>query len=563
MPPLRVAFLVDDLKVSQYVYNLVDHVKNDSRFAAPILLMEFRENKNNVSKFEKILSVFRDKGLVGFIETLIFHILYLLIIRIELPKTRLAYPNYKTSKELKGDVLQVHKFKGLWSKSKLFLRFPDDEIEKIRNLNLDVIIRCGNGILKGEILNSSKFGILSFHHGDNRKNRGGPSGFWEVLNDEPSSGFVIQRLNEELGGGDVIFRGNIMTSNTWTTNNAALLEKSNVFFMKILNNLADMRLLPKFEDVTLHHNKLYKIDRNPIILLSYLNKILFPLIFKVVRERILGEEVQQWSIAFTRFDRFKKSLFRYVEINNPKSRFLADPFVFSHREKSVIFAEDFFYSDNKGRISAISIEDDNPRFLGIILEEDFHLSYPFVFDDNGTIYMIPETSKSKQIRLYRCEEFPLKWVFVKSLMDDVSAADTMVVKRNGYWFMLTNICTANIGDHGSELHIFYSKDLLSHDWLPIESGNPVIFDSLRARNGGMFEIDGNIYRVNQVHGKAHYGKGFEINKITELTTKQYTEIKMDSIEPNFKKGAVSTHHFNSDRKYSVVDFMRIVKRRNV
>ena len=51
-------------------------------------------------------------------------------------------------------------------------------------------------------------GIISFHHGDNNINRGGPAGFWEVFNEEPSTGFIIQRLTEELDGGDVIFKAN-------------------------------------------------------------------------------------------------------------------------------------------------------------------------------------------------------------------------------------------------------------------------------------------------------------------------------------------------------------------
>ena len=63
-----------------------------------------------------------------------------------------------------------------------------------------------SGILKGEILKLTKFGVISFHHGDNRFYRGGPSGFWEVFNNELSSGFIIQRLNDELDGGMVLFR---------------------------------------------------------------------------------------------------------------------------------------------------------------------------------------------------------------------------------------------------------------------------------------------------------------------------------------------------------------------
>ena len=72
--------------------------------------------------------------------------------------------------------------------------------------------------------------------------------------------------------------------------------------------------------------------------------------------------------------------------------------------------------------------------------------------------------------------------------------------------MLTNICSAGYGDHNSELHIFYSEDLKSNLWKPITSGNPVIFDSLKARNGGLFFHNETIYRVNQVHEKLIMGK---------------------------------------------------------
>ena len=70
-----------------------------------------------------------------------------------------------------------------------------------------MIIRGGKGILTGKILNLCRLGILSIHHGNNEINRGGPPGFWEVFNKEPSSGFIVQRLTEELDGGDVYVKG--------------------------------------------------------------------------------------------------------------------------------------------------------------------------------------------------------------------------------------------------------------------------------------------------------------------------------------------------------------------
>ena len=56
------------------------------------------------------------------------------------------------------------------------------------------------------------------HLGDDRKYRGGPSGFWEVYNKEPNSGFIIQQLTENLDNGNLLFRGNISTEKTWLLN---------------------------------------------------------------------------------------------------------------------------------------------------------------------------------------------------------------------------------------------------------------------------------------------------------------------------------------------------------
>jgi len=123
----------------------------------------------------------------------------------------------------------------IFSKSQLLVRYSKEDIEKIKLLNLDLIVR-GNasGIFKGDILTVAKDGIISFHHGDNRWNRGSPPAFWEVYLRKPSTGFIIQILNEDLDGGSVIFRGNIPTKRSYTENIINLLTKSNPYMEKII-----------------------------------------------------------------------------------------------------------------------------------------------------------------------------------------------------------------------------------------------------------------------------------------------------------------------------------------
>lgn len=68
---------------------------------------------------------------------------------------------------------------------------------------VDVAIRFGFGIIKGDALTAPKYGMLSYHHGDLKKYRGRPAGFHEFSNREPTVGVTVQRLNESLDGGEI------------------------------------------------------------------------------------------------------------------------------------------------------------------------------------------------------------------------------------------------------------------------------------------------------------------------------------------------------------------------
>lgn len=560
MRQLRVGFLVDDLSPSRQVNELIEFVDAHESFESLVLITGYQKKPKNQSVARKLTTKFK-QGPGNFLNSLLKTILNKIITRIELKGAKRRFPGYRHNHQIKNiEKFKVVRVAGEWSKSGLFLEVTEEDLSEIDCCELDCIIRCGSGIIRGRLLDISKFGVISFHHGDNRTNRGGPSGFWEVLNGEPSSGFVIQKLNQELDGGEVLFRGNLMTANLWLTNNAQLLAKSNTFMMRLLLSIAQNQQLPSSEGVRLHGNPIYKLDSS-LFLIQYLIKVILPKIFPYLTNKLMSPKITRWSVAYCYHNGFSKSLWRYKEIKNPKGRFLADPFVIENNGENFIFVEDLFYHDNKGRISVIKVDGDNYDFLGVVLEEDFHLSFPFVFKDGDDIYMVPESSKNSDIRLYKSVDFPLKWKFEKQLISDVDAADTMIFNNDNRWFMLTNICSAQMGDHQSELHIFHSEDFKNDEWRPIESGNPVIFDPLKGRNGGFFAHNGKLYRVNQVHGQSHYGKSFNVNEIDVLSKEKYAETEVSIVQPNFKDSSISTHHFNANGEVAAVDFARIERLR--
>src|SRR6185312_10383200 len=84
-------------------------------------------------------------------------------------------------------------------------------VDAIRAYDLDVILRFGFGILRGEILTTPRYGVWSFHHGDELRYRGGPPCFWEIYRGDPVTGAILQRLTEKLDAGIVLRKGYLRT----------------------------------------------------------------------------------------------------------------------------------------------------------------------------------------------------------------------------------------------------------------------------------------------------------------------------------------------------------------
>lgn len=85
---------------------------------------------------------------------------------------------------------------GFWNE------LPDDIIARVA-AESDLVVRRGFGLLSGDILSATEYGVLSYHHGDPREYRGGPAGFWEYLHDRRHAGAIVQTLTDELDAGIV------------------------------------------------------------------------------------------------------------------------------------------------------------------------------------------------------------------------------------------------------------------------------------------------------------------------------------------------------------------------
>ena len=436
-------------------------------------------------------------------------------------------------------------------------RFTKQSVEAVRARELDVILRFGFRILKGDILHSARCGIWSFHHGDNTINRGGPPGVWEVLESWPVTGSVLQILTDDLDNGKILYR-------SWSsTNDMSIADNSNDCFWKTLafmprkleelHKLGCSEFLKRIE-ANNHHpvfysKPLYTFPGNADLL-----KLLLAKIYQKTKARLHGLlYFDQWTILYSFNDQIAESLWRYKRITPPKDRFWADPHPVYKDGKYYIFLEEYLYKENKAHIAVIELDESGHHGPARpVLEKPYHLSYPSIFEYEGNHYMLPESIANRTIELYKCTSFPDRWEFQMNLMKDVSAADATLYFYNGKWWLFANMVEHEGASTWDELYLFYSDQLLSEDWTP-HPENPVVSDARNARPAGaLFEIDGSLYRPAQ-NCQYRYGYGFNLNKITCLSETEYRETPVAHVTPDWAKDIVATHTFNRANRLSVID----------
>lgn len=430
--------------------------------------------------------------------------------------------------------------------------YSSEDIKKIETERIDVLVRAGTGILSGEILRCCRFGVLGFHAGDNRRYRGRPTGFWEVFEKSASTGFIIQRLTETLDGGQVLYRGSIPTSWISALNSARIIQQSAPAMDWVLSQLAINPDLVGME-VYPYDRKLYRTPEISIQIRYLLVKLLeapVRLLRSLFRKKA-------WQIGFQFVEDFRNTRFYSSKrIPNPKDRFFADPFVWSDERGHHVFCEDYDFRLKKGRISVLKVEQNgNWEFLGPAIVEDFHLSFPYLFKFQGDLFMVPETSQDKSIKIYKCERFPLQWTLHEEVMKGVKAADTMIFPLETRWILLTTMSASGSSELRSELYAFESDTPVNGNWAPIGVG-PVIFDSLKGRNGGLIIENDKIFRIAQQQGFDKYGAGLTILELSDVARGQLVERTYAEIGTDFSRNATGIHTFNHMGGLAVFDYLR-------
>lgn len=232
-------------------------------------------------------------------------------------------------------------------------------------------------------------------------------------------------------------------------------------------------------------------------------------------------------------------------------RFYADPFGIRVDGRLHLFVEEFPFATQRGVISHVVIEDSTiVAQPAVVLERPYHLSYPFVFERDGAMFMIPETGANRTIELYRADPFPNRWILDRVLVRDAPASDATLIEHDGRQYLFATVARPGVSTWDT-LEIFHAESLFG-DWRP-HALNPLLIDAARARPAGaMFRTGGRLIRPVQdcVTG---YGAALRFMTVDCLTAEAFAQTDHLRLSPLAPWQGSGLHTFNRVDGVSLVD----------
>jgi hypothetical protein len=405
--------------------------------------------------------------------------------------------------------------------------FQETDVREIQSRNLDFILKFAFGIIRGSILQAARYGIWSFHHGDEEKYRGGPPAFWEIHHSDPVTAAVLQRLTERLDGGVILKKCWIPTEGASYRANLQRIQECSWHLARwacldvIQGRMETIEAPPSGTKAPV-----YRAPNDAQML-----RFWWKLGRNWIRKKLANQRVDEWNVGL---------------VNRPQSAFLdpeftpriewfpyskpgqmiADPFLMPSGDPKRVLVEEFNWHTERGRISELRRTATRLEVAPVI-DEGIHMSYPYVFAHEGGLYAIPECAQSNSVLLYRLDPQTGIWRREAVLIDGVEAVDATVFQWDGRWWLMHSGVS---GCGPWSLYVWYAPSLLG-PWTP-HVANPVKTDVSGSRPAGNpFWHEGRLYRPAQ-DGRASYGGALCIQRIDELTPEAFRETPVRRIAPD-------------------------------
>lgn len=270
-----------------------------------------------------------------------------------------------------------------------------------------------------------------------------------------------------------------------------------------------------------------------------------------------GGKNAQWFVALRRHsgdsivDPTRLNLTGFEEVPLPTGvAAMADPFLWEADGKQFLLFEETAVGTPRGRLGCIEVLADGAYSeMKIILERDYHLSYPCIVPFGGDLFLLPETCEAKRIDLYRFGRFPDELELISTLEEGVPLVDTTPVLVEGRWYLFTTT-----GEPFMET-LLLSATRLDGPWT-LHPCNPVSTSVKSCRSAGhLFWEKGRLFRPTQ-DCSVRYGYAIAVNEVTKLTATEFEERPVSYLPPSWQPSLLGTHTWNANSAFQVIDGIR-------
>lgn len=426
----------------------------------------------------------------------------------------------------------------------------DSDIDKIKNYELDFIIDFSSLKLQGKVFNSCKYGIWSYQFGDPEKYMGSISCFWEIYHEDVLTKACLKRLTNVPDSIVLLKEGYLKTNASYTKNIDNIYFEATGWPLQVCQDIKNNSIDNFKISSKLKPGKFHVPPGNLRLVIFFLIQI--KLLIKRLSKLIFYTDYWNIGIALSPIQEFLNNQ-KVPQVQwfsgLPRDRFMADPFGLYHNENLHIIYEDLRFDQRIGKTASFLFKNDSFIENKIVIDEKFHMSYPFLMEYENEIYCIPETYQANQVRLYKAIDFPEKWKLEKILIDDYAGIDNTPFEHEGTWFLFST--DKNSGPHHN-LNIHYANNIFG-PWVE-HPKNPVKTDIRSARPAGtIFEHDGAIFRPSMDYSEKIEGR-IVINKIVKLTIHDFREEAHSIVNP-FKNTFFSdkVHTLSQVGPFTLVD----------
>lgn len=264
--------------------------------------------------------------------------------------------------------------------------------------------------------------------------------------------------------------------------------------------------------------------------------------------------IKKWEVAFRkRTDNLFDNNKDFKRIKYDYTRFIADPFLFKKNGEIFLFVEYFPYKLGRGIIAYAKYDEAESEFgeFKEVIKEDYHLSYPLVFEYKNEVYMMPEANESDSLYVYKAQSFPDKWEKHEVLLNDIKLVDTTPFMYNGVPYAITKV-----NDTPEAPMMLLKLDL--ENWKVL--GSKMITDdvSVSRPGGNAFEYNKKYY-ISTQDCKDDYGKAlnllsFTIDDDLGFEYKLEKKILPGNICIRGIKNIAGIHTYNFTDSLEVIDF---------